>query len=550
MGRHPGRNGVVAIAERWRILYRFFMHKSGWIIYHFDMKEDINNVLQGGQYFVFGIPIFFKIMPRCFLFNKDGRFILAWIQIHGLPPDCWPQKVLSVISSEVGKSLYTDSLKRTRERLEYAKLLVEVSVVGDRVHELPIQLPIGAQLDLKIIYKMVSYFCNGCRRIGHNKVNCHTRAALVEPQGNRVDHEAPGGLNGAASKVLNDLAIVVVHDPILVTVERPLGHVGDTRGAADVPPQQVPQHEVQDDDGLSTILEVSVGYDSCSSSVAPVSSTSSSSIVSVTLGSTSSSSLVELVKVWTDQNVRMVQIVRPMEKSSFMCNLTEISHCSRFQVPEQISRSWHMQSFSRFDGLVAHAGLEQLLTLVAHTDWFDGVMLHVLSETNTKAPAVEENNSSALTIVPTSTTTDSGTIQDGAFDPTKWELALATTPSNNNSTVLESRMLTLNSLYDEAAYRQHQQLYETPSSNSFTEPFEMSHQIATPPAVQMASMAQQQQQMFSMFLQSNSFVQPISPLHSNVGAAVNPFGDDVGRRTFPIDNLQHQPNNPFGNPQV
>lgn len=41
------------------------------------------------------------------------------------------------------------------------------------------------------------------------------------------------------------------------------------------------------------------------------------------------------------------------------------------------------------------------------------------------------------------TTTDSGTIQDGAFDPTEWELALATTPSNNNSTVLESRMVCL-----------------------------------------------------------------------------------------------------------
>ncbi|KAG6516378.1 hypothetical protein ZIOFF_026837 [Zingiber officinale] len=255
----------------------------------------------------------------------------------------------------------------------------------------------------------------------------------------------------------------------------------------------------------------------------------------------------------------------------------------------EISRSWHMQSLSRFDGLAAHAGLEQLLTLkylerllltykveivlemvddektsldepefaLAPIELTIATPTHkadssdtVLSETNTKAPAVEENNSSALTIVPTSTTTDSGTIQDGAFDPTEWELALATTPSNNNSTVLESRMLTLNSLYDEAAYPQHQQLYETPSSNSFTEPFEMSHQIATPPAVQMASMAQQQQQMFSMFLQSNSFVQPISPLHSNVGAAVNPFGDDVGRRTFPIDNLQHQPNNPFGNPQV
>ncbi|XP_074588168.1 putative clathrin assembly protein At2g01600 [Curcuma longa] len=182
----------------------------------------------------------------------------------------------------------------------------------------------------------------------------------------------------------------------------------------------------------------------------------------------------------------------------------------------------------------------------------------LLSETNTKATAVEENNSSALTIVPASTTTDSGTILDGAFDPTGWELALVTTLSSNNSTVLESKMaggfdkLTLDSLYDEAAYRQHQQLYEAPSSNPFmaTDPFAMSNRIATPPTVQMASMAQQQQQMFSVFMQSNPFAQPIAPLHGNVGAAVNPFGDDVGFGTFPVDNLHHQQNNPFGNPQV
>lgn len=91
--------------------------------------------------------------------------------------------------------------------------------------------------------------------------------------------------------------------------------------------------------------------------------------------------------------------------------------------------------------------------------------------------------------------------------------------------------LTLDSLYEEAAYRnqQQQQLYEAPSPN----PFMVANPSAMSPAVQMASMAQQQQQMFS------------------IGAALNPFGDDVGFGTFPVDNLHHQKNNnPFGNPQV
>lgn len=79
MGRYPGRNGVEFIANRWWLPCWFFMHKCGWVVYRFDSEEDRDRVLVGGPYFKFGIPLFLKLMPSCFLFDEDDRYILAWI---------------------------------------------------------------------------------------------------------------------------------------------------------------------------------------------------------------------------------------------------------------------------------------------------------------------------------------------------------------------------------------------------------------------------------------------------------------------------------------
>lgn len=43
--------------------------------------------------------------------------------------------------------------------------------------------------------------------------------------------------------------------------------------------------------------------------------------------------------------------------------------------------------------------------------------------------------------LPSDATTNSGTVQDQVFDPTGWELALVTTPSSNNATAVESKLV-------------------------------------------------------------------------------------------------------------
>ncbi|KAF5748030.1 clathrin assembly family protein [Tripterygium wilfordii] len=170
---------------------------------------------------------------------------------------------------------------------------------------------------------------------------------------------------------------------------------------------------------------------------------------------------------------------------------------------------------------------------------------------------IEEQNALALAIVTTESdaapTFNSSASQAKDFDPTGWELALVTTPSSNLSSANEPQLaggldsLTLNSLYDEAAYRAARQpAYGGAAPNPFEvqDPFAMSNGVAPPPTVQMAAMAQQPPNPFMQypptyqqqpFQQQNVMMRP-----------TNPFGDPAFG-SFPANPVPHQQAaNPFG----
>ncbi|CAK7326771.1 unnamed protein product [Dovyalis caffra] len=171
------------------------------------------------------------------------------------------------------------------------------------------------------------------------------------------------------------------------------------------------------------------------------------------------------------------------------------------------------------------------------------------------ASAIEESNALALAIVPSESdaapTFNSASGQAKDFDPTGWELALVTTPGSNISATNERQLaggldsLTLNSLYDEGAYRAAQQpVYGVPAPNPFEvqDPFAMSNSIVPPPSVQMA-MAQQPHNPFGPY--QPTYPQPQQQQH--LMSHTNPFGDTTGFGAFPAHPVTHpQTNNPFG----
>ncbi|XAR72218.1 hypothetical protein NMG60_11018786 [Bertholletia excelsa] len=175
-----------------------------------------------------------------------------------------------------------------------------------------------------------------------------------------------------------------------------------------------------------------------------------------------------------------------------------------------------------------------------------------VSAPDASATAIEDSNALALAIVPSgnASSLDHSAVQAKEFDPSGWELALVTTPSTEISSVNERQLaggldsLTLNSLYDEAAYRASQQpTYGTPAPNPFevADPFAFSNNVAPPPAVQMAAMAQQQNNPFGPY--QPAYPQP-QQQHLMMGPP-NPFGD-AGFGAFPANAAHPQTNNPFG----
>ncbi|KAE8654444.1 putative clathrin assembly protein [Hibiscus syriacus] len=159
--------------------------------------------------------------------------------------------------------------------------------------------------------------------------------------------------------------------------------------------------------------------------------------------------------------------------------------------------------------------------------------------------AFEQSNALALAIVPTDSDTASnfnyGAGQPNDFDPTGWELALVTAPSTNISAATERQLaggldsLTLNSLYDEAAYRASQEpVYGTAAPNPFEviDPFAMSNNIAPLTTVQMAGMPQLQHNPFGAHQPYPQ--QPMQEQHLMFPSTSNPFGD-AGFGAFPMN---------------
>ncbi|KAK3033283.1 hypothetical protein RJ639_033214 [Escallonia herrerae] len=170
-----------------------------------------------------------------------------------------------------------------------------------------------------------------------------------------------------------------------------------------------------------------------------------------------------------------------------------------------------------------------------------------LNEVNPKAVELEESNAMALAIFQPgsdSLSTNNGLNEIG--NSSGWELALVTTPSNNNSNVAQNNKLAggfdkllLDSLYEDDAARRQLQLqhagynagygYEMTAQNPFDhqDPFAMSNSIAPPPNVQMAMMQLQQQQ--QMMQQHMMMMVPhqYHPQYSQqqMQPMGNPFGD-------------------------
>ena len=151
----------------------YWPHRTGWIVFKFYSEEDRLEVLNGGPYFAYGRSLLLKIMPRYFRFGgEDIATVPVWIQLPDLPLDCWNERALSKIVSRVGKPISTDKMTRTKERLSFARVMVEVDASKELVTGVDMRLPTGEVYRQVVVFEYYPKYCKKCKIFGHVEGDC------------------------------------------------------------------------------------------------------------------------------------------------------------------------------------------------------------------------------------------------------------------------------------------------------------------------------------------------------------------------------------------
>ncbi|KAK9733140.1 hypothetical protein RND81_04G046300 [Saponaria officinalis] len=105
----------------------------------------------------------------------------VWVTLPNLDPVFWSEKALSKIASKIGTPLYADPITTHKERLSFARVMIEVDVSIALPHHLVITSPYG-QIFQHIKYEWVPFYCGHCKKLGHEIQNCRIHKKLQRVQ--------------------------------------------------------------------------------------------------------------------------------------------------------------------------------------------------------------------------------------------------------------------------------------------------------------------------------------------------------------------------------
>ncbi|GFY96656.1 hypothetical protein Acr_11g0009620 [Actinidia rufa] len=146
-----------------------------WELCLFSSEDDKANVLGKGPYIIYGRPLLLKAMPPLFKFGSEAiSSFPVWVQLRYIPLDMWCPKVFGIICSKIGKPIYMDKLTTQKERITYARCLVEIDMAKEIKHSVKVNLnfPGGGIYEQPIFYENLPRFCSLCKNMGHTKEGC------------------------------------------------------------------------------------------------------------------------------------------------------------------------------------------------------------------------------------------------------------------------------------------------------------------------------------------------------------------------------------------
>ncbi|XP_019252654.1 PREDICTED: uncharacterized protein LOC109231445 [Nicotiana attenuata] len=148
------------------------LHDDGYFIFKFEYLEDKNLIMQNGPYTFNSRPMVLKDWdPNFQMKDESMRIVPIWINLPGLPIQCWAEENLGRIASLLGKPICTDRLTAECERVSYARVLVDMDITQPLPNEICIETPDRSWMQ-SVEYEWKPSFCLDCNKFGHDTGEC------------------------------------------------------------------------------------------------------------------------------------------------------------------------------------------------------------------------------------------------------------------------------------------------------------------------------------------------------------------------------------------
>ncbi|KAB5564620.1 hypothetical protein DKX38_004674 [Salix brachista] len=143
---------------------------NGFMVFRFPTEEAIEEVLAKGPWLFGGKTILLQKWHPCFQFDKNKITSLpVWARLKGLPFPLWNKHGLSLAASMVGTPLACDEATLQCNRLEYARVCIELKASLPPVHSFKVASSLSEEpVTVEVDYEWKPSRCATCKVFGHS----------------------------------------------------------------------------------------------------------------------------------------------------------------------------------------------------------------------------------------------------------------------------------------------------------------------------------------------------------------------------------------------
>ncbi|XP_010686891.1 uncharacterized protein LOC104901048 [Beta vulgaris subsp. vulgaris] len=147
--------------------------------------------------------------------KSNVDMVPIWIKMGGLSIKYWGERSLFKIAGLVGRAVKMDEATKTKDRLSYARVMVEVSMKQQLPDSISFCNEYGKMVEQKIEYEWRPVVCKKCSGVGHNEEDCRKsmeKKVWIQKKKVVIDKEGFQQVGGKAPQQVQ-VEVVPIHNP-------------------------------------------------------------------------------------------------------------------------------------------------------------------------------------------------------------------------------------------------------------------------------------------------------------------------------------------------